>query len=80
MREACLIACGPNRAPGRKLTPESNGIPRIATSQRSRSLSSGRRTKVDDPAYLGTIVPLTGWIVGSPDEISHPPSMAEGGC
>ena len=78
--EAWRIACGPNRAPGRKLTPESNGIPRIATSHRSRSRSSGRRTNVDGPAYLGTTVPLTGWTVGSPFEISRPPSVTEGGC
>src|SRR5687767_1723667 len=63
--DACRIACGPNRAPGRKLTPESNGIPRIATSQRSMSRSSGSRTNVEAPAYRGTTVPLTGWIGGS---------------
>ena len=42
--------------------PASNGIPTIATSQLSTSLNSGNLAKVDGPANLGTLVPLTGWI------------------
>ena len=34
-REAARTAMGPNRAPGRYVTPLSNGIPTIAMSQRS---------------------------------------------
>ena len=40
--------------------PASNGIPTIATSQLSTSLSSGNLANVDGPANLGTLVPLTG--------------------
>ncbi len=42
--------------------------------------SSGSRTNVEGPAYLGTTVPLTGWTVGSPFEMSRPPWMAARGC
>ena len=42
--------------------PASNGIPTIATSQFSTSLSSGNLAKVEGPANRGTLVPLTGWI------------------
>ena len=44
------------------LVPASKGIPTIATSQLSTSLSSGNLAKVDGPANLGTLVPLTGWM------------------
>ena len=45
-----------------ELVTESKGTPTIATSQLSTSLNSGNLAKVDGPAYLGTFVPLTGWI------------------
>src|SRR3954452_4263218 len=51
---------GPNRAPGRELTPESNGEPTTAMSARSTSSSRGRRAKVAGPAKRGTSVASTG--------------------
>ena len=45
---------GPNRAPGRKVTPLSKGTPTTATSQRPTSSRPGRRAKVDGPAKRGT--------------------------
>ncbi len=54
------MAWGPKRAPGRKLVPESNGMPSSATSQRSTSRSSGSLAKVEGPAKRGTTFPLMG--------------------
>ena len=51
--EPARIAAGPNRAPGRYDTPESNGTPRIATPARSTSSSRGSRANVSGPTYRG---------------------------
>src|SRR3990172_753588 len=45
---------GPNRAPGRKVTPLSKGTPTTATSARPNSSRVGKRAKVEGPAKRGT--------------------------
>ncbi len=51
--EADRIASGPNRGPGRKLVPVSNGIPTAAASTPSSSVTCGSRMKVLIPAKRG---------------------------
>src|SRR5215212_1786258 len=51
--EPARIACGPNLAPGRYVTPESNGTPRTATRARSTSWSRGSRANVSGPTNRG---------------------------
>lgn len=69
-RSSLLLArtCpGPNRAPGRYETPESNGTPTIATSTASSPpacSSVGRRANVAGPANRGTVV-ASGGPIGS---------------